>query len=184
MLISKSFNSKTIIIHSHNLWCMTSYQSCMTSLALVHSWLNFAQTSRMTCKACSSQAWPLCNDPYHSLQTTMWDTFLSFFTRKYQSYNITMLLCFKLDASTLVDIFTKVIKNTKKNVTQNMLHFITIMVILFIIILSNKSFFYIITNRLSDVGSEPWMHKHRLQQLSKYRSAWAGPHIWSKPGQQ
>lgn len=26
-----------------------------------------------------------------------------------------MLLCFKLDASTLVDIFTKVIKNTKKN---------------------------------------------------------------------
>lgn len=52
-----------------------------------------------------------------------------------------------------------------------MLHFITIMVILFIIILSNKSFFYIITNRLSDVGSEPWMHKHRLQQLSKYWSA-------------
>lgn len=54
-----------------------------------------------------------------------------------------------------------------------MLHFITIMVILFIIILSNKSFFYIITNRLykSDVGSEPWMHKHRLQQLSKYQSA-------------
>lgn len=49
--------------------------------------------------------------------TTMWDTFLSFFTRKYQSYNITMLLCFKLDASTLVDIFTKVIKNTKKIVT-------------------------------------------------------------------
>lgn len=58
-----------------------------------------------------------------------------------------------------------------------MLHFITIMVILFIIILSNKSFFYIITNRLSDVGSQLWMHKHRLQQLSKYRSACAGPHL-------
>lgn len=53
--------------------------------------------------------WPLSQPA-----TTMWDTFLSFFTRKYQSYNITMLLCFKLDASTQVDIFTKVIKNTKK----------------------------------------------------------------------
>lgn len=60
-------------------------------------------------------------------------------------------MCFKLDASTQVDIFTKVIKNTKKLVTYNMLHFITIMVILFIIIiiLSNKSF-SIIANRLSD----------------------------------
>lgn len=27
-----------------------------------------------------------------------------------------MLLCFKLDASTQVDIFTKVIKNTKKKI--------------------------------------------------------------------
>lgn len=56
--------------------------------------------------------WPLSQPA-----TTMWDTLLSFFTRKYQSYNITMLLCFKLDASTQVDIFTKVIKNTKKIVT-------------------------------------------------------------------
>lgn len=54
--------------------------------------------------------WPLSQPA-----TTMSDTFL-FFTRKYQSYNITMLLCFKLDASTQVDIFTKVIKNTKKKI--------------------------------------------------------------------
>lgn len=85
--------------------------------------------------------------------STVLDAFLYFFffSWKYQSYNITLFLCFKLDASTQVDIFTKVIKNTKKLVTYNMLHFITIMVILFIIIiiLSNKSF-SIIANRLSD----------------------------------
>lgn len=55
--------------------------------------------------------WPLSQPA-----TTMSDTFLSFLTQKYQSYNITMLLCFKLDASTQVDIFTKVIKNTKKKI--------------------------------------------------------------------
>lgn len=55
--------------------------------------------------------WPLSQPA-----TTMWDTFLSFLTQKYQSYNVTMLLCFKLDASTQVDIFTKVIKNTKKKI--------------------------------------------------------------------
>lgn len=137
MLISYSLPSPAIIIQSHDLRCMTSVKHCMCQVM-----------QRLV-----SQAWPLFNDPYHRLlnRVRRISLLFFFFSWKYQSYNITLFLCFKLDASTQVDIFTKVIKNTKKLVTYNMLHFITIMVILFIIIiiLSNKSF-SIIANRLSD----------------------------------